>query len=75
MPGLDCNAIGIAIRPDGTIVVADCYPVHAECYSPYTAIWPDGIRVEGQNGPIAVVPAGVTPTLNTTWGHLKAIYR
>ncbi len=45
--------------------------------SPYGGILggPGGQFYLGTRGPIALVPAGVTPTRTRTWGALKSLYR
>ena len=68
-------AAGLAIRPDGRTVIADCIPIHSECVTPYAQIYPDGPRAAEVSGPVAVVPDMVTPATRTTWGHIKVIYR
>jgi sugar lactone lactonase YvrE len=66
---------GIAIRPDGLTVIADCASVHSDCEYPYTQAYPDGPRVDWISGSVAFVPDLVTPTTRTTWGRIKVIYR
>jgi streptogramin lyase len=66
---------GIAIRPDGLTVVADCASVHSDCEYPYTQVYPDGPRANWISGSVAIVPEMATPTTRTTWGRIKLIYR
>ena len=60
---------------DGTVFVSDCNTIGPDCYTPYVRRLPDGPTYSGYGGPLAVVPAGVTPTRRGTWGNLKTIYR
>ena len=66
---------GLAIRPDGRTVIADCAPAHSSCDLPYAQIYPDGPRVWSVSGPVALVPDMATPATRTSWGRIKVIYR
>jgi hypothetical protein len=68
-------ASGIAIRADGLTLVADCAPVHNSCQYPYSQVFPDGPRLNGISGAVAVVPDIATHPARITWGRVKTMYR
>ena len=72
-----CRAKGIAIAGDGTIAFSDCIPLDIVCSTLITGRSTGGATLSGLGGPLAAVPDGVkpTPTRNSSWGHLKSIYR
>lgn len=70
-----CRSQGIAVADNGTVFVSDCNTIGPDCYTRYVKRLPDGPIYSGNGGPLAVVPAGVTPTRRGTWGNLKTIYR
>lgn len=67
---------GVAIRSDGLVLVADCYPVHGDCFGSFVRAYPDGPQFSwSRGGPIAVVPEATTRSRTPTWGQIKLIYR
>ena len=73
----DCTAYGIAIRWDGTTIVGECMRIHGDCGGESALYLADasGTRLWGYSGPVAVVPADVTPVRRSTWGAVKTLYR
>lgn len=72
----DFYVTGVAIRPDGLTVMAQCAPVHGDCEYASTYVYPDGPNLsQGRDGPLAVVPDRTTSVRRPSWGRLKLLYR
>lgn len=67
-----CRSRGLAVG--SAIILSDCNTLGPDCAYPYTERHPGGPVLLGYAGRLAVVPAGVTPVRQGSWGRLKILY-
>ena len=65
---------GFDFTPGGGLWLSSCTDISRSCY--YSVLGGSaGLFYPAGRGPIALVPAITTPTLNRSWGSLKSAYR
>ena len=65
---------GFAFSPRGSLRASGCIEVSRACAGNFIG-GPSGPFYTGAAGPLALVPAGVTPARGRSWGSLKSAYR